>query len=331
MKNKVLFLFEQYCDANPTVGLSNNFHNLVGSYKRYDPDAVIQCVHFDTLYMHQQIHVDFILEKAAHDFKPDLIVISFLGSSHMNPSPAILRKLRGNGYKICIMWPDGGYPWVKHKLDQLDGAYNLNVFWGGEKNPAFPGIWLWAPQDTSLYFPDIQERKVGFVGSLRGYQDRSEYLRYAASKGILMDIKGGQREGKLSAHEYAREIRSHKINLNFPESPSGKDQIKGRVFEITASRTLLLERDNAVTPKYFVPYEEYIPFESPEDLCGKIEYYLKNEEVRLTIAGNGYRRFIKDYSPKVFWSRVHYEIYAQHTENITYTSFDPFPLPTTLL
>ena len=44
MKNKVLFITEKWCDAIPEKGLTNNFHNLFGTFKKNNPD-----IHFSLL------------------------------------------------------------------------------------------------------------------------------------------------------------------------------------------------------------------------------------------------------------------------------------------
>ena len=46
MKNKVLFITEKWCDAIPEKGLTNNFHNLFGTFKKNNPD-----IHFSLLHL----------------------------------------------------------------------------------------------------------------------------------------------------------------------------------------------------------------------------------------------------------------------------------------
>ena len=45
---------------------------------------------------------------------------------------------------------------------------------------------------------------------------------------------------------------------------------------------------------FFEPFEDYVYFESRQDLMDKIDYYLEHEDERLQIAENGYKK-VKEY------------------------------------
>lgn len=113
----------------------------------------------------------------------------------------------------------------------------------------------------------------------------------------------GQRNAGLPAQEYAKITRQTKIMLNFPGSPSGFEQVKGRVFESISCGCLLLERENPRTRDFFEPNKEYIEFKNESELLDKISYFLNNQDKRKEIATNGLSRFNENYTHNHFWDK----------------------------
>ena len=56
----------------------------------------------------------------------------------------------------------------------------------------------------------------------------------------------------------------------------------------------------------YVPDEDFVFYESKQDMISKIEYYLKHEDERVAIARNGYERTV-----------------ANHTYNVNFLVFTP--------
>jgi spore maturation protein CgeB len=159
------------------------------------------------------------------------------------------------------------------------------------------------PRDKTLYFKQEQDIPASFIGSLR-YNDRAIYCSYLQEclKDVL--ITGGQREKKFPPEDYASLIRRSKIGINFSASPAGFWQTKGRIFEILASGSMLVESANPSTRLLFEPNKEYIEFYSPEDLVEKVKYYMTHENERLAIAEAGYQAFQQKYTSKIFWDTI---------------------------
>ena len=300
VKNRLIFITEKWCDGDPSKGLTNNFHNLFGSLERSELD-----VEYENYFVDEQDvkgRTQEIIDKG-----PRAVVFSFLGNSSLNPDSQMIRRIHNAKIKTCVMWPDTGYPWALNKIKELGDSVDLHVSYGGERTTDVDNhLWLWAPQDEALFHPDVHRSEISFVGSLRGYHDRSYYLKYAIDAGVLKagDIGGGQREEALTAEKYAERIRTSGMNINFPESPSGKDQCKGRVMEIIASESLLLERKNDATSRYLVPGKEYVEFDSLDDFVNKIKYYTSNGEECRKIASAGYEAYKNKYSSRIFWETV---------------------------
>ena len=120
---------------------------------------------------------------------------------------------------------------------------------------------------------------------------------------------GGQRQEKLSHEKYAELTRRAKIVINFPFSVAGNNQLKGRVFEATACKCLLMERVNPLVYDYFEPDHEYVEYDTKEDLLSKIQNYLKYPDAMEKIAQAGLTRYIQNWSHNKFWAGVFKELY----------------------
>lgn len=82
-------------------------------------------------------------------------------------------------------------------------------------------------------------------------------------------------------------FRKSKINLNI--SPRGmKSGVPLRCFDIMGSGGFLISNFQSCFLDLFVPGEEFIYYESQEDLVQKIGYYLEHEEERKSIAKKGH-------------------------------------------
>jgi hypothetical protein len=192
------------------------------------------------------------------------------------------------------------------------GGIDLNVLLdSGALAKHFPDrtdfIYLWTPKDFSVFYPGDGQRDipVSFLGSIGSYRNvRAEYLDYLKAQHLDIYHTGGQREQLVSLATYAETLRRSKISLNFSQSVSGTHQLKGRVFEVLFSGTLLMESENAETPQYFTPMVDYVVFDSKQDLADKVRYYLEHEDQRQRIAYNGYMKATTEYNHNVFWNKV---------------------------
>ena len=309
-KPKVLFVTEKWCDANPKKGLTNNYHNLFKTFKGAFPNTQFNIAHMDEYSLIKKKHIDTFLPILIDRSEPDIVVFSLLGKSHLNPTDISYEHIREKGCKTIFMWPDVFDGWGIPEIEELNekGFADLHVCWGSERNVVNNIknlIWLWAPQDENLYYPTDKEQviDVSFLGSPR-YPERQKYLTYLATNGPPIHIGGGQREEGLIPERYADLMRHSKISLNFPEGPDGYDQCKGRVWEILASKSLLLERKNKPIENFLKPNVHYVEFENIEDLVEKIQYYLNNDKERDYIVNKGYEIYKKKYNSTIFWNEI---------------------------
>ena len=317
MKNnpRVLFITEKWCDANPQLGLTNNYHNLFNSFKNTFPQIHFDIIHIDEFSLLKKKHIDTFIPTVLERAAPDVVIFSLLGKSHLNPTDASYNAIRQSNCKTVFMWPDMFDGWGIPQIKELNSKKyaDLHVCWGSERNVDADCnnlLWLWAPQDKTLYHtasPDDKSIDVSFLGSPR-YAERQRYLSFLLKSDINAFIGAGQRERRISAPEYASLMRQSKISLNFPEGPDGYDQCKGRVWEILASGCLLMERANEATRNYLTPDVHYVEFKDEADLSKKIKYYLENEKEREYIARRGNEIYNSKFNAEVFWKTVTTEL-----------------------
>lgn len=139
---------------------------------------------------------------------------------------------------------------------------------------------------------DIDYSFVGLVGNYRGY--RSQILSHVNNivpNGKILTTRN--RTQQVSQDEYFDILKSSKILINFSESVSNSHQIKARVWEGLLSGCLLLEQRNPITSHYFRDEQHLVFFDNKDDLVTKLEFYIKNNSKRLSIAKNGQDRALE--------------------------------------
>ncbi len=103
-------------------------------------------------------------------------------------------------------------------------------------------------------------------------------------------IPGCGNHGALDAYSWAPYVyKTASVNLNI----TLRSILKGiplRAFEIMGAGGFLLTNFQEDFLSFFTPEEDFVYFESREDLLAKISYYLKNDEERRQIARNGFEK-----------------------------------------
>jgi len=108
---------------------------------------------------------------------------------------------------------------------------------------------------------------------------------------------------KKMANNYSEEIDPK--NLVEWQNPY---QIKGRVFDMGMSGTLMLCDSNPAITEHYDPGLEYIPFDSQEEAIELVKYYLAHEKERKAIAYNYYKRTTQNHLWKHRWEMIIKEI-----------------------
>ncbi len=112
-------------------------------------------------------------------------------------------------------------------------------------------------------------------------------------------IKGVHNKGSVDYYEEMPYVfRNSKINLNI-SLKSIKTGIPLRAFDIMGCGGFLLSNYQQELLEYFVPDEDFVYYESYQDLMTKTEYYLSHEKERQEIAENGARKVLREHTMKI--------------------------------
>lgn len=128
--------------------------------------------------------------------------------------------------------------------------------------------------------------------------ERQEILRDVSAKYGLdlytpdktLRLDGCTNHGSVDYYDTAPYVfKKAKINLNI----SLRSIITGmplRAFDIMGAGGFLITNYQADFLEYFVPDEDFIYYDSKNDLMDKIDYYLKHDDERIQIASNGLQK-----------------------------------------
>lgn len=151
--------------------------------------------------------------------------------------------------------------------------------------------------------PDFARRTdVSFVGQPHG--NRRSWIKYLNRCGIEVEAYGnGWKNGRISQEEMIRLFNGSRINLNLSNSSfnihtifGGKEQIKGRNFEIPGCGGFLMTNHVAHLERYYEIGKEIVCFSGKRDLADKISFYLTHDYERESIALAGYERTIREHT-----------------------------------
>lgn len=135
---------------------------------------------------------------------------------------------------------------------------------------------------------------ISAVGKAFAKQDRPGLDLYTGNAGLK--IEGVYNHGPIDHYATAPFVYDKaKINLNI-SLRSIHTGIPLRCFEILGSGGFLLSNYQADFADCYVDGEDYVSFESRDDMLGKIEYYLSHDKERKEIAENGLRRTIENHT-----------------------------------
>lgn len=112
----------------------------------------------------------------------------------------------------------------------------------------------------------------------------------------------------MGSADYIKEtpyiFHNSKINLNITLR-SIKKGIPLRCMEIMANGGFLLTNFQADFLRHFIPNEDFVYFDSKEDLLQKIDYFLKHDRERATIAASGYEKVLKYHNYDTIFQQIY--------------------------
>lgn len=111
-----------------------------------------------------------------------------------------------------------------------------------------------------------------------------------------LQLPGCTNHGAVDYYDFAPYVFKHaKINLNI-SLRSILSGIPLRAFDIMGAGGFLLSNYQADFLDYFVPGEDFVFYESRQDLLDKIDYYLSHESERAAITQNGLQKISADHT-----------------------------------
>lgn len=113
-----------------------------------------------------------------------------------------------------------------------------------------------------------------------------------------LQLPGCINHGKVDYYDMAPYVfKDAKININITLR-SIKSGIPLRGFDILGAGGFLLTNYQADFMDCYVPEEDFVYYESKQDMLNKIDYYLKHEDERIAIAKNGFNRTKENHTYK---------------------------------
>jgi len=151
-----------------------------------------------------------------------------------------------------------------------------------------------------------KEYDVVFVG--QNFGNRQEYIEYLQSNGVAVKAfgYGWPGTGRLSQVEMIELLNKAKISLNFSSSADNPELkfLKGRVFEIPATGSMLLTEECEDLDDYFEVSNHLDIFKNKEELLEKVDYYLKNPKCLASTSNSGKEIVIKKYTFEYYLKEV---------------------------
>ena len=162
--------------------------------------------------------------------------------------------------------------------------------------------------DKDLHYPvRLDDEELGLFGSDLSFvgswdEEREEWISDLLNYNIKIwgnswekassEVQAKWQKKAMSGEDFSRVCTASKINLNFLRKQN-LDSHNMRTFEIPACAGFMMSRRSSEQQDFFKEGEEADYFSTPEELRQKIDFYLKNDDLRKKIAATGYERLLK--------------------------------------
>ena len=306
---KVLLITEKWAEYHPKSALSCTQHMLVETLQDFAGPAA-SIIYPDEELVNTGQTIDDVVSKSFTKSKPEYVVFDYFHSKTMSIS--LIEQMRAAGTKVVCIWFDTRFPEDSHKglkppfwtptHEAYAKAVNLNIVFDclvDHLGKLF--VTMVVPQNKKFFNQknNLKSFDVSFVGNVDRSAHRRETLEELRKKSSLKTkILHTQQcnQDRLSPQEYFDIYQSSKIGVNI-----GGTNMKARAYEILLSKALLLSDRNEVLDKFFVPFEDYVPFSGKEELVELCEKYVRDEVAREKISQAGHEKMKNHYSSIHFW------------------------------
>jgi len=253
----------------------------------------------------------------ANQEEPVDVVIGYL--SGYNTSPETLLRMSESGAVIFnFCWDDKlNFPGKKfggryNSPAAIANAIDLNLTNSPTsivKYYVHGGLALFWPEaaEPTIHKPyDLPfEYDVSFVGSCYGY--RPAFIKKLKVKGIKVECFGkGWPNGYLSNDDMVKLYSKSRINLGFASIGHSRKLmcLKGRDFEVPASRGLYLTQNNPELAHVYDIGKEILIYNNANHCTRIINDLLNDPEKANAIRNAGQQRCLKDHTYTVRWTKL---------------------------
>lgn len=261
------------------------------------------------------------LRQYLRQVQPDAIISARMGwedPAELGQFVTATRSDRQRGVPVIAMWTDlvttDQIALAERMLDYVDWHTQIDrpVVPNGVRDPD-RYLPLWTPMDWRFFYRTTPKPiPISFVGEKIDRPERQRMLNAVERSGLPLYVSGGRGsvEAQLSTSRYAEIQRASQIGINVTSHPTAP-QIKGRIFELLACGSLLLEWDNAAIHTYFEPEEDYVAYHTPDELVDKLWYYMSHLAERERIARHGHETFMRRFTLWHYWDKVFTKLWGK--------------------
>lgn len=263
----------------------------------------INTVHYTTLPCNGTI-IDFLLTKP-YDHNKLSADVSFVGALYNEDHNFFDRLTTINdytrGYLDAIMEAQlkvYGYNFIEDLLTEdilteLQHSVPYDAISSGVESPAYV---------YANYFIDRKLTSIERQRLLTAVASNHPVKVYTLDRNAV--IPNAQNMGPVDYYsEMPYVFANSKINLNI-SLRSIQSGIPLRAMDIMGAGGFLLTNFQSDFLDYFIPDEDFVYFESEDDLCSKVDYYLTHDTIRKEIAFNGHEKVKQNHNFDVFFQHI---------------------------
>lgn len=248
--------------------------------------------------------IDFLMKKP-FDREKLSAEVSFVGSLYNEDHNFFDRLATANdytkGYLDAIMEAQlrvQGYNFIEEVLtpDIMEELQRVAPYQSTPSGIETPGYIY------SNYFIDRKLTSIERQRLLASVAEHAALKVYTIDKNAV--IANAQNMGAVDYYsEMPYVFANSKINLNITLR-SIQSGIPLRAMDIMGASGFLLTNFQADFLDYFIPNEDFVYYESEEDLIDKVNYYLSHEKERAEIAHNGHEKVKANHSFEKFFEHI---------------------------
>jgi hypothetical protein len=227
-------------------------------------------------------------------------------------SHAEIAEIRKQGIKVVVDIPDCYYTsdggdkieyWLK--CSDLVIIHNSRF-----QNLRSHRVMLWPgfPIAYSPYRSKWAKKRVQISFTGTNHRNRSTYRDGAVRAGIevpdLMHNRNNPNNSIQKYSEYLRPLKFSKFAFSNGYLSSVESIIVGRALESLACGSVLLYEAGSDLNFFFSEYQDFVPILNVPDLIEKVYFLSENDTLAQTIADNGQKKMLSEFSSSNFWELV---------------------------